>query len=461
VITLKKIITEKLGIDGPIFYTLLGKGVQIFTSLGTILFITIYLTGDEQGYYYTYGSILGLQIFFQLGLTQVITQFVSHEYSYLKIDSSYKIVGTEYNKSRLSSLLHFCVKWYSIFAILLFLILLVVGHSFFCKYSIEGNAISWEFPWVLLVIGTSLNLLMSPIISFISGFNKVKEIAQIQFIIECTRPIIIWGGLFCGLKLYVSGIFSILIFIIYFICIFIFSFHKLLYNLWKEKIGNSISYLKEIFPFQWRVALSSISGYLMFQLFNPILFATEGAKIAGQMGMTLTALYAIIGLSGSWINTKVPKLSMFIELKKYDILDTIFKRTLKQIIFIESFAMSLFVLIVYFLQKFNFMPFGLNIGNRFLPIVPILFMSLAMFARAPVDAWSTYLRCHKKEPLMFFSIITVTITVITIIIVGNFLGLIGITISFSFIQIISILWAYKIYKKKKREWHITVKEKIH
>ena len=55
--------------------------------------------------------------------------------------------------------------------------------------------------------------------------------------------------------------------------------------------------MQEIFPFQWKIALSWISGYLIFQLFNPVLFATEGSKIAGQMGMTMVAISGISSIS--------------------------------------------------------------------------------------------------------------------------------------------------------------------
>ena len=39
--------------------------------------------------------------------------------------------------------------------------------------------------------------------------------------------------------------------------------------------------------------MESRHGYFIFQLFNPVLFATEGAVVAGQMGMTLAALNGI------------------------------------------------------------------------------------------------------------------------------------------------------------------------
>jgi len=46
--------------------------------------IATFLTKSEQGYYYTFGSVLGLTVFFELGLSYVIIQFTSHEMAGLK-----------------------------------------------------------------------------------------------------------------------------------------------------------------------------------------------------------------------------------------------------------------------------------------------------------------------------------------------------------------------------------------
>jgi hypothetical protein len=97
-------------------------------------------------------------------------------------------------------------------------------------------------------------------------------------------------------------------------------FLPLIRNIYNIKISERVSYKEEIFPYQWKIALSWISGFFIFQLFNPVIFATEGAIIAGQMGMTLAILSAIQSLSMSWMSTKVPLFSNLIALKKYNTL---------------------------------------------------------------------------------------------------------------------------------------------
>ena len=75
-------------------------------------------------------------------------------------------------------------------------------------------------------------------------------------------------------------------------------------KIWKLQSSYTVSYKNEIFPLQWKVALSWVSGYFIYQLFNPILFQYVGAEVAGQMGMTMQVVNAIQAFAFSWMSTK-------------------------------------------------------------------------------------------------------------------------------------------------------------
>ena len=100
-------LASKIGIDKAIFFTSLARIIQAAGGVISILFVARYLTGEEQGFYYTFGSIVAIQIFFELGLNGIITQYVAHEVSFLRWDSKLVLVGEQKYLSRLSSLLHF------------------------------------------------------------------------------------------------------------------------------------------------------------------------------------------------------------------------------------------------------------------------------------------------------------------------------------------------------------------
>jgi hypothetical protein len=58
-------IFNNLGIDESIFYTISARLIQVLGTLVNIFIISLYLSKEEQGFYYTFGSIIGIQIFWK------------------------------------------------------------------------------------------------------------------------------------------------------------------------------------------------------------------------------------------------------------------------------------------------------------------------------------------------------------------------------------------------------------
>ena len=449
-----KTIASKLGVDKAIAYSSGARIVQAFTGVGSIFFISTFLTGVEQGFYYTFGSILALQVFFELGLTGIMTQYVAHEASHLTLDENREYQGEDKYKSRLASLIRFCVKWYSVLAVIVSLFLLIFGYFYFSKYGDnQGDVVSWKIPWIIISIATAIHLFQSPFTSILNGLGYVKEISQISFWQQLILPTVSWIGLALGLKLYVSGIGYLFSVFIWFIFIRKLNLLPILLNLLKTKITESVGYMGEIFPYQWRIALSWVSGYFIFQLFNPVLFATEGAVVAGQMGMTLTALNAIQAFSMSWLNTKVPVYSGLIAQKNYDTLDTLFIKTLKQMTMICGILLTSFLAFICFLRELEISIRGNILADRFLDYIPMILMIIPVFLQQFTNSWATYLRCHKKEPFLVNSIVNGSLCLLSTFFLGKIYGLYGIVIGYCSIQILLFPWGYYLYYSNKKKWH--------
>ena len=169
--------------------------------------------------------------------------------------------------------------------------------------------------------------------------------------------------------------------------------------------------------------------------------------------MTLTALNGVQSLTQSWINTKVPKMSGLIAQKDYKNLDSLFAKTMKQMLLIGTLAILCFVAVIYLIQSQGITFLGMDIGNRFLPIIPLSLMAWSSWTMVPISPWATYLRCHKKEPLLLNSVVMGILCCLSTVTLGYKYGLYGITIGFAALRIISLSWIYHTYKTKKREWH--------
>lgn len=446
-------IARRIGMDKAIAYSSGARIIQAVTGIVSIYFISRYLTGVEQGFYYTFGSLVAIQTFFELGLTSIITQYVAHEASHLTLTPDDVFEGDSKYKSRLSSLLRFSIKWYSVISVLFFFVILIVGFLFFTKFNEQDNEVSWQIPWILISIGTAIKLFQSPLTSFLMGIGLVKEMNKIGFYQQIILPLSAWIGLMCGFKLYVVGVSSVLAALIWNVYISRTNMQRLLQNIWKRNVTEKVIYSKEIFPYQWRIALSWISGYFIFQLFNPVLFATEGAVVAGQMGMTLAILNAIQAFSLSWLNTKVPLYSRLIALKDYVQLDVTFTKTLKQMSAICFLLLCIMLTGVWLLRVWEISIGGRLLANRFLNYLPMILMMIPLFINQYVSSWATYLRCHKQEPFLLNSICAGIACCLSTIFLGKWFGVLGVTGGYCFITVVFLPWGYWIYKTKKKEWH--------
>ena len=54
-----------------------------------------------------------------------------------------------------------------------------------------------------------------------------------------------------------------------------------------------VAWRREILPFQWRISVSWMSGYFIFQLFTPMLFTNQGA-VAANANRGKTAIKAAV-----------------------------------------------------------------------------------------------------------------------------------------------------------------------
>jgi O-antigen/teichoic acid export membrane protein len=449
-----KAILVKIGIDEVIAFTIVGRIVQAAGGIIALLLVAHYLTETEQGYYYTFGSILAIQFFFELGLSNIIIQFVSHESVKLQWIDQTSFNGPAESCSRLASLLRFSVKWFFIVGGILIFGLLLSGYYFFNIYGEHKNIVDWQIPWIILSISTSFSLIVSPILTFLEGLGRIKEVAKIKMVQQITQVGFILLFFSLGFKLYSSPLAAFISFIIITFWIFQQDKRRLLYFVW-NKLGQwKVNYKSEIFPIQWKIAMSWISGYFIFQLFNPVLFATEGPVVAGQMGMTLAVLNAILMLSLSWMTTKVAVFSRLIANKEYVKLDILFNKTLLQSSLVNFLALSVFLFLIFLIRYFSLTINGKYFGDRFLPYLPMIFMMIPLLLNHLIAAWATYLRCHKKEPMLLQSVVIGVLCSISTIFFGKHFGVIGMTVGYTILTTIGFFWTLRIFRTKKREWNV-------
>ena len=407
-------------------------------------FISRYLASVEQGFYYTFASILALQVVFELGLSYVVMQSASHEMAKLSWTSDRKIEGDAIAKSRLRSLLVLVVKWYGVISVLIIVGIMPAGWIFFTLNQ-HASSVTWQVAWISLIITAAMNIFAVPIFAILEGCGHVSEIARMRLGQGVVGSLSAWLVLVSGGGLLAMPVMNAAMVIVAFLWLW-FGYRAFFQSLYyTELTGNKINWKTEVFPFQWRIALSWFSGYFMLQLFVPVLFSCCSAVEAGQMGMSQSIAAAILSVSFAWVNTKAPIFGSLVASHRYLEMDMLFFRSLRQSILVALLGCGAALL-----GKYLLMYSGSELNNRILPMDSFFLLICTVFINNIVFAESVYLRAYKEETFMWMYVVLGLLVAISTLTVGSKFGAVGMMVCYFLISlIVSLGWGSWIFHKKR------------
>lgn len=440
-------IRHVLGLDRAVGFSVLARFWSSAAGLVTVALIARFLSPAEQGYYYTFGSLVAIQIIFELGFSFVILQLASHERAQLSISPDYQISGDKTAHDRLASVIQKSVRWYSVAAALMVATLLPAGFYFFSAHQHSGKAISWQLPWSFAALMAAVNFLLDPLLSFLEGCGYVAQVSRTRLIQSFIGSLLAWialsshHGLFAPAMMLLGVASGSLIWLI--------GKRRLLLGLLRHPSGtNRIRWNQEVWPFQWRIAVSWLCGYFIFWLFNPVLFAYRGPVEAGRMGMSLSLTNAIMNIAVSWVSTKSAPFGMLIARKEYQQLDRTFFRALWQ-----SSAVSVAGALAAWLGTILLNVQHIRFAQRLLDPSSIALLMIYMITNVLVFAEAYYLRAHKQEVLFVNSLVGAIVVTFCTLIFGRIYGARGIVISCCIANLLGLAWSTQKFRKYRRLWH--------
>jgi hypothetical protein len=417
-------------------YTLINQIVKLLSGPLILLLIPIYLTAQEQGYWFTIVSLAALSVFADLGFTAIVLQFSAHEFAYLKFDENKQIIGASKYLERLSSLLHFALKWSFKISAIAFPIILIIGYYILSQKNDEG--IIWDYAWFIYGFASILIFLNNIIISFIEGCDSVGDMQKIRFFIIIINSIVIIIGLILGFNLY-SLSFALLISSIIGSFLIYNNSSIMLKQLYYMKINILYNWNDKILPLLGRYSISWISGYFIFSIFTPLVFYFYGSELAGKIGLSISLWVAIFGISNIWITVILPKINMHISKKNYKILNEIYYKHFR--LSIATFVLGIIVFFMFyysFVDKYIFL-------NRFLDPFTMIFLALGWLGQVIVNTLAIYIRAHKVEPLVIPSVVSAIYIVITTLLIIKFLSFNYFFLGFASSYIFGIPWVIVIF----------------
>lgn len=475
----------RAGVDRPVFYSGLGQAWSLFSGPITILMVTHFFTPETQGYFYTFGSVLAIQVFLELGFSQCIVQFASHEFVHLRFRPGGGLEGEPLARSRLLSLGRLSLKWYGVIGILAFIGLGIGGHGFFVMKPPErlvnthvaaevtalnhiedqnhlmpsanvssahpGTDVSWPWPWWCLCLATGLSMALQPVGALLEGCNQMAFVYGLRTLSRIVASVVLWGAVWGGAQLFTG---SIMVFAMVILTAVAYGWlwRGLLRDLWRAPKGESISWRREIWPFQWRIAISCVSGYFIFNFFTPVLLKFHGPVVAGQMGATLSLVASLNALASAWTISKGPRFGMLIRQRQFAELDRLFYRATVQAVGVCCMGGAALLLGLVLVRE------HFAIGARFIGPGPTILLVLATVVNQVVFGQAVYLRAHKQEPFMVLSAANGVLTGLLMLGFGYYFAAWGVALAYTLVQVAVFVWASVVWGRCRQEWHLLTQQ---
>ncbi|MDT7834493.1 lipopolysaccharide biosynthesis protein [Aquabacterium sp. OR-4] len=445
---MSRLLSVAAGLDRAVVYALAARVWSLLASFVTLALVVRFLSAEEQGYYYTFSAIVGAQILFELGLGVVVTQFASHAMARLHWLADGRLGGDPGELARLSSLFKLVLRWYGLLTLVIVAVLGPTGWWFITS-SAKSATVQWEAAWFWLIAAAALNLVTQPVMSLLEGCQCVAQVARLRLIQGVLGSIVAWftllggGGLLAlpawNSAMALSAVAMLLV------------VHGPFFRQMRHHATSAIrgiSWRHEIWPFQWRIALSWISGYFIFQLFVPVLFSAQGPVEAGRMGLSLAIANALMGLPLAWLNTKVPRFGQLIAQRDYAQLDKLWRRTTLATLGLLCAGGVAVVGLVHVLQTH-----GMTLGGRLLASGPFALLVLATVSNYIMIAQAAYLRAHKEEPFLVVSLASgASIAASTLLLAGSY-GATGIMAGYLVCSLsCGLAWGSVIFVNRRRAY---------
>jgi len=432
-------------VDLAVGFALLTRMWQVLAAPVTLLLVAHFMTGEMQGFYYTFASLLALQSFVELGLSAVVVNVASHEWANLTLDASGRIAGSPEARSRLVSLGQLVFKWYAV-ASLVFVFGVGAAGFFFFAQSDHGG-VAWKAPWFATVALSGLLLWLMPFNSLLEGCNQVASVNYFRM----TQAALGSAGLWITLALH-GGLWAAAVTVgisvlrsVHFLLV---RYRRFFKPFFQGPDGARMNWRIEIWPMQWRLAISGVFGYLAFSLFNPVLFHYHGPVLAGQMGMTWALTAALQMTSMAWLQPRIPRFGMLIARKDYATLDHLFLRSSLTVLGLTALGAALLWSAVEALYLL-----GHPLSQRILPPLPTALFVLAAVLMQVSLCQTAYLRAHKREPLVAMSTVFGLTVGVLVWSLGSRFGAAGAATGYLSAVIMAVAWETRIWLRCRAEWH--------
>lgn len=285
--------------------SLASKGAMTVAQLAATSLVFIYLSPREQGYYYSFIALVAIQGIFELGLSQVLVVFLSHEATAI---SRKNLVDYRPNR-RSRAIASASFRQYLKLTVLFTLSVGLGGAVFFHLTkgvsSPDEGAVHWVLSWWLLVASSGLRLPLIWLEAVIEGMGEIRHVMTTRIVAQLawlSAFFLALRGQF-GLLAPTAAALALILASLTIYWPYRHAIRRLTHSPVQQ--ARRIDWKREVAPMQRRVSGTWTASYLISNTPVPICFALLGAIEAGRAGVAFQVAGAIGVIAGALIGPKI------------------------------------------------------------------------------------------------------------------------------------------------------------
>jgi O-antigen/teichoic acid export membrane protein len=428
--------------------TLIAIGYRVspaVTGLLAIFLVARHYSLEQQAFYYMAVNFFGILQLSDLGLSVVLIQFSSHEWSRIAPQPDGGLVGDPDAIARLHSLVAQARLWYGALSALY---LLLAGGAGFYVFGSRLPELAWQGPWCVLAVLFALTLYMTHRMAVLEGCGHVREVYAARLIWGTAGFAALAAGILLGWGLWSICLnYAVFVIVLFYVTQYRYGpfFRRL-----SATHGARIDWWREVWPLQWSFSLNAAVGYFLFQIYVPIIMLIVGSAAAGRAGMTVQMTNFVGSIGAAVITVRVPAFGGLIAQRKFAELDRLFYRTSAAAFLLSVAAALAFIAGVWAVNAYR-----LPVADRMLPPDETLLFLLAILAGVPSQCFGYYLIAHKKNPMMVLGLVAGIVNLAMVVVLVKLLGTYGAGLSVLLLNCFLVVpWHFAIWRRCRRLWHV-------
>lgn len=418
---------------------------KILNGLVAIIFVPIFLTPYDQGLWFLMLSFGAILLLFSASQNSIALIFGAHEFRGLTLNGS-QILGVQQDINSLYSY----IKFSKLFFIKILSALATFTTVLFYFYIDEYNTFSLTTIFSIYILGLFFYGLNFSLLSYIESFNAVEYANRFKSLLISSIIVLCIYFLYNDYNLYALAL-SMSVSMVFWFIYFLFKFQNNIQNILSDKVHFSGHKKKIFLNYFKKNSFSMISGFLLFQIYTPVVYYFYGSEYSGKVGLSITVMTALFAISLTVLHAKLPYIIKLISNKNYEEAYKIYFNISKVSIAIFTLFLLLGLHLLFNVEFFSIYK------NRVVELSPFIILSLAWFLQLIVYFLVTFIRIFKRELFVIPTIVSSIYILISTVIILKYFSVnymfLGLLSSYSF----GLPWIYIIYKnflKGKIKCHI-------